>query len=105
MISVTWMPNKDKDVLEKEYLECRNEEAGNEPRENRVDVVKVYFYTRADIIMVINENLGMAIARQIFSHREKYGKELTGWLEVFPDKIYFHTGTFARLIKEEQNND
>ena len=105
MISVTWMPNKDKDVFGREYLECRNEELGNEPIENRVDIVKVYFYSGADIILARTEKLEMAIARQIFSHREKYGKELTGWLEVFPDKIYFHTGTFARLIKEEQNND
>lgn len=102
MISVTWMPNKDKDVFGREYLECRNEELGNEPIENRVDIVKVYFYSGADIILARTEKLEMAIAREIFSNRENYGKVLFGQFEVFPNTIHFYTGTLARLIKEEE---
>lgn len=97
MISVTWMTNEGRDVLilGREYLECRNEELGNEPRENKVDVVKVYFCSGTDIILAKSEKLEMAIARQIFSNREKYGKVLTAQFEIFKDAIYFQTATFA----------
>ena len=103
MISVTWMPNKDKDkdFLEREYLECRNEELGNEPRENRVDVVKVYFLYGTDIIVARSEKLEMAIARQIFSNRERYGDVLIGQFEIFPNAIYFMTATTALLRGKE----
>lgn len=103
MITVTWMPNEGRDVLVlgREYLECRNEEVGNEPRENRVDIVKVYFCGGTDIVFAKREGLEMAVARQIFSNREKYGKVLTAQFEKFPTAIYFFTATSALLGGKE----
>lgn len=96
MISVTWMTDVDRNT---EYLECRNENLGNWPGP-KTDVVKVYFVGRSDADMIKGRSLEMAIAKQIFSNREKYGNVLTGYLEMFPHEILFKTGTAMPLNRE-----
>lgn len=102
MISITWMIDAD---LNTDFLECRNEELGNEPRENKVDVVKVYFHTKSDIDTVKGLKLEMPIARTIFSNREKYGKVLNAWLEMHPSTTFFMTSTVDPLISEKSGTN
>lgn len=99
MISATWMTDADRNT---EYLECRNEEFGNEPRENRTDTVKVYFHTKFDIDTAKGLKLEMPIAKAIFSNREKYGSVLNAWLEMYPSTTFFMTSTVVPLIPERE---
>lgn len=94
MISVTWMIDMDRNT---EYLECRNEELGNEPRENKTDVVKVYFYSKFDIDTIKGRKLERTIARTIFLNRSKYGDVVDAALDVYPNTIHFRTGTDAEI--------
>lgn len=97
MITTAWMMDVDRDT---NYLECRKEEFGNEPRENRVDVVKVYFDSVVDVIVTKKAKLEMTIAETIFSKRAMFAKEIVACLEAYSNGVFFRTGTTTLLPKE-----
>lgn len=97
MITTTWKTDTDKGP---DFLECKKEEFGNEPRENRVDTVKVYFYSKFDVDTIKGRNLEMSIAKAIFVNREKYGSVIDAYLDVYPNTIHFRTGTDAQIYNQ-----
>ena len=94
MITTEWKTDTDKGA---NFLECKKEEFGNEPRENRTDTVKVYFYSKFDVDTIKGLKLEPDIARTIFSNRSQYGSTIDAYLEVYPNTIHFATATDAEI--------
>ena len=94
MISAVWKMDAGSDT---EFLECRNDEFVNEPRE-RIDTVKVYFNNLAKIEAVKENNWERKIALAIFANRERYGSIINVELEIFLNCISLHSKVTTNIM-------
>lgn len=97
MISTEWKTDTNKGL---DFLECKKEEFGNEPRENRTDIVKVYFGSDFDTAFVKSMKIEPLIAEEIFRNRKIFASEFAAWLELTKHGIYLHTSATIFLNKD-----
>lgn len=96
MITTTWWADPERNC---DCLECRKEEACGATA-IKIDIVKVYFYSKFDVDTIKGRKLEINIAGTIFSNRAKYGDIVDAYLEVYPNTIHFRTGTDAQIYNE-----